>query len=352
MNSDKDEPHKEVTSHEDDHTESQTRTAPKKNLYSHSTGPTAEQIPVVIELQRYLQSLLLWSFLAGIMSGAALMSPVIVTLFAIVCGLWAFTLFVTKRPEIQKTVQRLRMKWRKWELESMVLTEFLLGALLAVCCKLLSASLLRAHDSLFGSVSTNFYLLLIVLCLYHKGEFLMVLQYHPLEVSWHAYLIYHSKAYTAANLIMFAEFFLEVWLVRKYKSLLAVPMLLVGGLLAITGLVIRNVSFHTAKSNFHHLIRYQRDTSHNLITHGIYSLERHPAYLGFFLQTIGLQLLICNPVTLVTHFFALRRFFRDRIEEEEETLQFIFGQQYIQYCKRVNTHLWFARQPPQPQEQN
>lgn len=316
----------------------QTPREPNKVLYQHSTGPSAEQIPWVIELQRDLGSLLLGCFVCGLLLGVAVGHRMLFVVVAVGGGLyWGFVWF-RRREGVIKNVGKLRIRWRSWEFQAMGATEYVLGVVVGVSSKHVWNRLM-VLDVQEWSVWSNFCLLLVILALYHKGEFIMVLQYHPLEVSWNAYLIYHSKQYLAANLVMYLEFFIEVWLANHQKSRFSFWTFLVGGLIAIVGLVIRNTSFHTAKSNFHHLIRHQKETSHTLITSGIYSLERHPAYLGFFLQTIGLQLLIVNPLTTLTHFLVLRKFFADRIAEEEESLRFIFGEKYTAYCARVHTWL-------------
>ena len=317
---------------------SETSRPAGRTLFQYSTGPTAEQVPWVIELQRDLQSILLWCFVAGLSLGVAYGHRAIFLVAAVLLGIYGVSVYYRRREGVLKNAQKLRIRWRRYEIEAMASTEYLLGVIVGAASKLVWNKLMVLEIQSWG-VWNNFCLMLIILSLYHKGEFIMVLQYHPLEVSWHAYLIYHSKQYMAANIAMYTEFFLEFWFFNHYKSRFSFWTFILGGLFAILGLIIRNTSFHTAKSNFHHLIRHQKETSHTLITSGIYSLERHPAYLGFFLQTIGLQLVIVNPLTLLTHFLVLRRFFADRIAEEEESLRFIFGEKYTAYCARVRTWL-------------
>ena len=49
-----------------------------------------------------------------------------------------------------------------------------------------------------------------------------------------------------------------------------------------------------------------------LVTHGIYSLSRHPSYAGWFYWSIGTQLLMCNPVCTLGYAYASWKFFEER----------------------------------------
>lgn len=45
----------------------------------------------------------------------------------------------------------------------------------------------------------------------------------------------------------------------------------------------------TAKHNFNHVVQSERSDNHQLVTHGVYSLCRHPSYVGWFYWSIGTQ---------------------------------------------------------------
>lgn len=112
--------------------------------------------------------------------------------------------------------------------------------------------------------------------------------------------------------------------------------------LASVGCILRLSAFITARSNFHHLIRYSREKSHLLIKHGIYAYERHPGYLGYFCFSIFSQLLIKNFLSSFLFIIILWRFFLDRIVDEENTLLYIFGEDYLRYKEEVPTYLPFV----------
>ena len=53
------------------------------------------------------------------------------------------------------------------------------------------------------------------------------------------------------------------------------------------------------------------------------------------------QLILCNPVCLFAYTVTSWRFFNERVEDEEITLVAFFGQQYVDYQKRVGIKLPF-----------
>lgn len=64
--------------------------------------------------------------------------------------------------------------------------------------------------------------------------------------------------------------------------------------------------------------------------------------------TVGLlcflcQVMLCNPICGVVYALTVWRFFRDRTEEEEISLIHFFGDEYLDYKKRVPTGLPFIK---------
>lgn len=60
-------------------------------------------------------------------------------------------------------------------------------------------------------------------------------------------------------------------------------------MLCATGEVLRKAAMMTAKTNFNHIVQSVREDGHQLVTHGVYALCRHPSYVGWFLWSIGTQ---------------------------------------------------------------
>lgn len=109
----------------------------------------------------------------------------------------------------------------------------------------------------------------------------------------------------------------------------------------VVGQFFRLGSFFSAKSNFHHRIQWEKSQDHELVTTGLYSISRHPGYLGWFLFSIGNQLLLVNPISFVIFIPISWYFFYDRIAVEEIYLEDFFGEAYVKYRNRVPTRIPF-----------
>ena len=75
-----------------------------------------------------------------------------------------------------------------------------------------------------------------------------------------------------------------------------------------------------------------------LVTEGIYSFSRNPAFLGFDLQYIGVLLMFCNLLTGMFSVFAITMLHL-QILQEERYLTAAFGPEYLQYRRHVLRYL-------------
>ena len=75
-----------------------------------------------------------------------------------------------------------------------------------------------------------------------------------------------------------------------------------------------------------------------LVTDGIYSYSRNPAFLGFDLQYIGVLLMYCNLLTGMFTVFAIV-VLHLQILQEERYLTATFGTAYLDYRHRVFRYL-------------
>ncbi|MET3577339.1 protein-S-isoprenylcysteine O-methyltransferase Ste14 [Mesorhizobium robiniae] len=72
-----------------------------------------------------------------------------------------------------------------------------------------------------------------------------------------------------------------------------------------------------------------------LVTHGPFSIVRNPLYVFSFVGAIGMGA-GSGSLTIATLFFVLSFVvFRQVVAREEAALRAIFGQDYIEYCRRV-----------------
>lgn len=75
-----------------------------------------------------------------------------------------------------------------------------------------------------------------------------------------------------------------------------------------------------------------------LVTNGIYAFSRNPAFLGFYLQYIGVLLMYCNLLTGMFTVFAIVMLHL-QILQEERYLTTAFGTKYLDYRHQVRRYL-------------
>lgn len=64
---------------------------------------------------------------------------------------------------------------------------------------------------------------------------------------------------------------------------------------------------------------------------------------GWFYWAIAVTMVLCNPISFLGFTGFLWDFFRDRIEFEEKELVKQFGNDYIEYRKRVRSGIPFVK---------
>jgi len=181
----------------------------------------------------------------------------------------------------------------------------------------------------------------MALAFFHVSEYVVTATFNAHTLSIDSFLINHSWAYGIAAMSSWIEFWLEYYFFPGLKSLHLVS--LIGLVMVVGGEVLRKVSMFTAGSNFTHHVQERKRHGHTLVTNGVYALFRHPSYVGWFYWSIGTQVLLCNPICLVAYTLASWRFFDDRILDEELHLIQFFGDDYIQYKRRVGTGIPFIK---------
>ncbi len=107
-----------------------------------------------------------------------------------------------------------------------------------------------------------------------------------------------------------------------FHLVVSTPFLAVGPLFAIKG--VKETTLKTAETH-----RTERIT-----TKGVYSIVRHPQYLGGLLSHAGITFLLCAWYSLLsTPFVVVVVFFISRKEEKEMVRE--FGKEYEDYKKKV-----------------
>ncbi|KAL0102150.1 hypothetical protein PUN28_018584 [Cardiocondyla obscurior] len=178
-----------------------------------------------------------------------------------------------------------------------------------------------------------------VLATFHYSEFLAIAWSNPATLSIDSFILNHSVAYGVAACLSWVEFLIE----RHYFHEMKMPSVVsyFGLILCISGEVLRKLAMCTAKHNFNHVVQRHKSDKHELVTHGVYNFCRHPSYVGWFYWSIGTQLILQNPLCFVAYTFTSWNFFRDRVRIEEITLLNFFGEDYVEYQKKVGTGLPF-----------
>ena len=83
----------------------------------------------------------------------------------------------------------------------------------------------------------------------------------------------------------------------------------------------------------------QREDRTNLVTSGIYSISRNPAFLGFDLMYIGILLAFFNWFLWFATVLAVCLFHLQIVNVEEDFLLETFGQEYLDYKRKVCRYL-------------
>ena len=173
---------------------------------------------------------------------------------------------------------------------------------------------------------------LVFLCFFHFAEFFITAVKQPKVLSYKSYLINHSASYTMANIAAWVEFFVESYFFGKtWKHSLFWAM--VGSSMLMIGQGVRSAAMWQCGGNFAHEIMTTRTEGHQLVTSGIYSIFRHPAYFGWFYWSIGTQILLCNPVCTLGYAYASWHFFSRRIPYEEDLLLRFYKDKYAAYMR-------------------
>ncbi|KAL8723301.1 MAG: hypothetical protein Q9225_000353 [Loekoesia sp. 1 TL-2023] len=187
---------------------------------------------------------------------------------------------------------------------------------------------------------------------FHFLEFYITAQYNPPAATTGAFLLTsNGYAYNAAHTLALLEcifgnyvgprYFPERPSLHSFNALLPAEggartaWLMLGFALLVIGQGTRTLAMVHAATNFNHLIQFRKKEGHVLVTNGIYRWLRHPAYFGFFWWGLGTQIIMGNVGCLIGYAVVLWRFFKYRIEKEENLLIGFFGQDYVRYKNRT-----------------
>jgi len=130
---------------------------------------------------------------------------------------------------------------------------------------------------------------------------------------------------------------IQIISILLYAGTIHIMVRIAGIILTALGVIVFVISVAQMKDNWRAGV--QREEKTNLVTTGIYSVSRNPAFLGFDLMYIGILLSFFNWYLCLITIFALAFFHLQIVNVEEEFLIEAFGEEYLQYKRTVCRYL-------------
>lgn len=115
------------------------------------------------------------------------------------------------------------------------------------------------------------------------------------------------------------------------------PARVVGVMIALAGDIIFYLSVSTMGNSWRAGVSENEKTQ--LVTHGIYSISRNPAFLAFDLVYVGILLIFFSWWLLALTLFAMIMLHLQVVLIEEPFLPKAFGEEYVNYSKKVCRYL-------------
>ena len=116
-----------------------------------------------------------------------------------------------------------------------------------------------------------------------------------------------------------------------------IALRIIGCAITAVGVLTFIMSVAQMKDNWRAGVQWEDKT--NLVTTGIYSISRNPAFLGFDLMYIGILITFFNWYLCFATSFVLVLFHLQIVNVEEEFLIEAFKEEYVQYKKKVCRYL-------------
>ncbi|MED6199143.1 protein-S-isoprenylcysteine O-methyltransferase [Stylosanthes scabra] len=178
----------------------------------------------------------------------------------------------------------------------------------------------------------------LAILFFHTSEYILAMAIHGRSnVTLSSLLV--STHYILAMIFSLAEYVFEIVFFPHLKEYWVISN--AGLAMVAIGEVIRKLAILTAGHAFTHLIRIYQQDDHHLITHGIYRFMRHPGYSGFLIWSVGTQIMLCNPISVVAFAVVVWRFFARRIPYEEYFLRRFFEHDYEEYARKAGSGIPF-----------
>ncbi|VEL15115.1 unnamed protein product, partial [Protopolystoma xenopodis] len=210
--------------------------------------------------------------------------------------------------------------WKRWHAQagnfwraSGLGFAFAIGAYLVFCSNVFLSE---------SKVLWCFGLYVCVISFFHWSEFFFASLFYSKTASIDLYMLNHSPEYLAAAACSIFEHWVGSFIRYFFLTNYCAPawLNLLGLFICIGGETLRKAAIITASTNFNHHVQFYKRQDHELVTYGVYSCFRHPAYVGWFYWSLGTQILLANPICTIAYPIAAYRFFDERIFIEEASL--------------------------------
>ncbi len=122
-----------------------------------------------------------------------------------------------------------------------------------------------------------------------------------------------------------------------YAGMMPTALRMAGIIINAAGVLVFILSVVQMKDNWRAGV--QREDKTELVTFGIYSVSRNPAFLGFDLMYIGILFSFFNWYLFFVTCVALALFHLQIVNVEEEFLTEAFGEEYLRYKKMVSRYI-------------
>lgn len=131
--------------------------------------------------------------------------------------------------------------------------------------------------------------------------------------------------------------FMQIISIVLYSGTVHIALRIIGVVIIVLGVMTFIISVAQMKDNWRAGV--QREEKTNLVTTGIYFISRNPAFLGFDLMYIGILSTFFNWYLCFATIFAIVLFHLQIVNVEEDFLIEAFGEEYLEYKKKVFRYL-------------
>ena len=111
---------------------------------------------------------------------------------------------------------------------------------------------------------------------------------------------------------------------------------IIGNILVVIGFILGILALIVMKNSWRVGIKYDQKTK--LVTSGIYKISRNPYFLSYNILILG-YIFVFPSLILIVFYVCLVMVFHKMILEEEDYLETVHGDLYLDYKKKVNRYL-------------